>query len=497
MTIPSSTSGGHYLTTSQRQANASHDVEMQTPSRATAVDRVQPGTPQALEGLKQKMADIFEPHKTADNEEALKTLIDSRADELHAMGQTADDVERLLDKAARMDRVAVPAQGAVGGIPFGVASVVLDRVPDISADAAHSPAYGGFLSGAFSGAADVVGGGLLSKATHDTFWLKAPAESLEPVMQDAQKAKVSENLGTQTLQNAVATQTFSLRNAVRGVLNTTLTATSGPKTAAAVDTGMSALGGMAAGAGFASIMRGHDTRAHRAGPEYLFGRQDWKKQYETLRDCNPTRDPLINGAKRMAKLPLDIMTDGLKSIAGAATMTSLANNGLALGGGFAVASQVRGLVKEAATRAGFSPVAKVAVDQATNLGMSALAFAGLSVTSTLAGPASDHAVKVLQEDVPPKAQAIADKVQTQVAAKAESAGKQISSGYAGAKQSVSHMMDGLGDAAASGADLLAGAINTVRRRPAATANAPVNTPTPTPANAVASSSTQPNPASQV
>ncbi|NWB28833.1 hypothetical protein [Pseudomonas gingeri] len=488
MTIPSSTSGAHYLTTTQRLANASHDVEMQPQGPLSHVGRVQPGTPQALEGLKQKMADIFEPHKTEANEDALKTLINNRADELHAMGQTADDVERLLDKAARMDRVAVPAQGAVGGIPFGVASVVLDRVPDISADAAHSPAYGGFLSGAFSGAADVVGGGLLSKATHDTFWLKAPAEELEPVMQDAQKAKASENLGTQTLQNAVATQTFSLRNAVRGVLNTTLTATSGPKTAAAVDTGMSALGGMAAGAGFASIMRGHDTRAHRAGPEYLFGRQDWKKQYETLKDCNPTRDPLINGAKRMAKLPLDVMTDGLKAIAGAATMTSLANNGLALGGGFAVASQVRGLVKEAATRAGFSPVAKVAVDQATNLGMSALAFAGLSVTSTLAGPASDHAVKVLQEDVPSK-----------VASTAESAGKQISSGYAGAKQSVSSAMDGIGDAAASGADMLAGAINTLRRRPAATANAtaPVNTPASTQTNAVASSSTNPNPSSQV
>ncbi|WP_169316110.1 hypothetical protein [Pseudomonas agarici] len=442
---------------------------MQPLAQTSAAGRVELSATQNLEGLKQKMADVFEPHRTVDNGGFLDALINDRAKELQQLGQTAADVESMLSKANGMDRVTIPVHGAVGSIPFAVATVLLDKVPGISADAANSPAYAGLIAGTVSGALDVVGNGLLSRATHDAFWFKAPTEKLEPVMQAAQKAKASENRLIQAGQSALALQTFTVRNVVRGILNTSLTATEGSNTAAAVDTGVTALGGMVAGAGSNIISRSFDLKAHRAGPEYLFGRQDWKEQYQKLRDCNPRVDPLTSALKRIAKLPVDIMTDALKSASAAISMSSLANNGLALGGGFALAGEVRSAVKGAATEAGLSLVKGVALDQLANVVMSALAFAAFGATATLVGPASDGAVKVLQEDLPPKAQAIAKQVHAEVVAKAESASRQISSSYTEVKQGVSHVINEIGGAASSGADRLAGMVNNsrLRNRPAA------------------------------
>ena len=198
---------------------------------ATAVSSV--NDPQVLQDLEHALSDIFAPHETSENKPALAALVKDRATQLQAMGQTAADVERLLDKATRMDRVTLPIQGAIGSTPFAVASVLLDRVPDITAKAAESAAYTGFVAGSMSGAVDAVASGVLARATHDTFWLKAPDEVLEPVMQEAKAARSNTTLGSRTLEAAVANQTFTLRNVVRGLVATTLTATKGPKAAAA------------------------------------------------------------------------------------------------------------------------------------------------------------------------------------------------------------------------------------------------------------------------
>lgn len=393
--------------------------------------------PQVLLDLEQKMADIFAPHETPDNKQALGALVKDRAGQLQAMGQTAADVERLLDKATRMDRVTLPALGAMGSAPFAVASVLLDKVPDITQKAAGNPSYTGFIGGAFSGAIDTAASGVLARTTHDSMWLKAPAEVLEPVMQQAQEARGTENLGRRALDSALANQTFSLRNVARGLVATALMGTGHPKAAAAADTVFGSAGGMAAGAGYAVATRRSDLHAHRAGPEYLFGRQDWKKQYETLRDCSTTRDPLINSGKRLAKLPLDILTDTAKSLGGVISASSATANGLALGGGGALATVARSLVKGAAAKAGYSPAAIAAADGATNVAMSAMTFGAYGAVGVLTDPASKAATKTLQEDVPAKTMSAASAV-----------------------------AEGLSSAAEAGANAVAGLANRLRQRPA-------------------------------
>lgn len=406
-------------------------------NRAGAAAPISPvNDPQVLLDLEQKMSAIFAPHQTPENKQALGALVKDRAAQLQAMGQTAADVERLLDKATRMDRVTLPVQGAIGSVPFAVASVLLDKVPDITAKAAASAPYTGFVAGSLSGAVDAVGSGMLSRATHDTFWLKAPADVLEPVMQQAQSDRASATHGSLALESAVAFQTFTLRNVVRGLVSTALHATHNPNAAAAVDTALSSAGGMAAGAGYATHMRKNDLNAHRAGPEYLFGRQDWKQQYETLRDCSPSRDPLINGGKRLAKLPLDIMTDTAKSLGKALSASSFAANGLALGGGGALTTTARSAINAAAAQAGLSAGALAAADGAANVGLSALSFGAYGAVAALSDPASEAAVKVLQEDVPPKAASLA-----------QAAGETLMAG------------------AERGADAVAGLVNQFRQRP--------------------------------
>lgn len=430
---------------------------------ATAVSTV--NDHQNLMDLEKKLGDMFAPHETPENREALSALVKDRAGQLQAMGQTPADVERLLDKASRMDRVTLPVQGALGSMPFAVASVLLDQVPDITAKAAKSAAYTGFVAGALSGAVDTVGNGLMSRATHDTFWLKAPADVLEPVMQQAQAARLEATTGSRALETATASQTFTLRNAVRGLVAVAVTATQGPKAAAAADTVWGSAGGMAAGAGYATVMRKHDLQAHRAGPEYLFGRQDWKKQYETLRDCSPSRDPLLNGAKRLAKLPLDIVTDSAKSLASAVTASSISANALVLGGGSALSTLARSSIKEAAGKAGLPPAAIVAADQAANLGMSALSFGAYGAAGVLTDPASEAAVKILQEDVPPKAMSAATSLGEGLAAGARMGGSLLTSSLNGLNAMAGQM--GVGTGAEMGANAVAGLANRVRQRPAA------------------------------
>ncbi|MGY2333739.1 hypothetical protein ACW9IT_08935 [Pseudomonas sp. SDO5511_1_S431] len=418
---------------------------------------------QVLMDLEKKMGDIFAPHETPENREELAAMVKDRASQLQQMGQTAADVERLLDKATRMDRVTLPVQGAIGSAPFAVASVILDKVPGVTAKAAESAPYTGFIAGSMSGAVDTVGNGMLSRATHDTFWLKAPASALEPVMQHAQAARNEETTGARAVQSAGAFQTFTLRNIARGLVAVAVTATKGPKAAATADTVLSSAGGMVAGAGYAGIMRKHDLQAHRAGPEYLFGRQDWKKQYETLRDCSPSRDPLLNGAKRVAKLPLDLATDTVKSLAGAVTGSSIAANGLALGGGFSLATMTRSAVKQAATQAGLPPAAVVAADHATNVGMSALTFGAYGATAVLSDKATEATVKMLQEEVPPKAMSAASAVGAGLNAGAKMAGDLLSSSLNGLGTLAGHM--GAGTGAEMGANAVAGLANQFRQRP--------------------------------
>lgn len=375
--------------------------------RSGEVSSVNGDNSQELAALKNKLDVLFEPHRTAENHGEMDALIHDRAVELKEMGETPETLEALLEKAARMDRVTAPVQGAVASAPFAAASVILDKVPAVTANVADSPALTGFVAGSFSGAMDAVGGGLLARATHDTYWLKPPLEKLEPVMQQALTSKKEQTRVGNAKESALSWQTFSVRNAVRLGVAGAMNATVGPKAAAAVDTAISSAGGLAAGAGYAHLMNKNDLKAHRAGPAYLLGRTDWKEQYQALKNSSAL-SPLANGAKRMAKLPLDAMTDTTKALSSALTFPSMVSNAGVLGGGFALTSLARDAVRGMATRTGLGPGGVAAVDHTVNLAMSALTFGSYGVAGVATEPLSDAAVKVLQEDVPAKAQQATD-----------------------------------------------------------------------------------------
>ena len=383
-------------------------VEMTPTGGAQGVNAV--ANHQALTALENKLEQLFSPHARPANRDALAELVKSRAAALHEMGQTPDDVDQMIDKATRLDDLTLPVQGALGSTPFAVATVLLDEVPGITAQTTDNRAYTGFVAGSMSGAVDTFGNGLLTRTTEDSFWLKAPADKLEPVMQDAQAARTKETLKEAAIHSATAIQTFTARNVLRTVVSAAVTATKGPEAAATADTVVGSLGGMAAGAGYAVLMRKSDLTAHRAGAEYLFGRTDWQTQYKALQDSNFSTDPVVNGLKRAIKLPLDIATDTLKSVAGLATATSLTANGGALGGGFALSTHVRGAVTDMASREGWSPAAIGAVSHAVNVGLSALTFAAYGAAPVLTGPASESGTKFVQESIPAGAKVAGGKI---------------------------------------------------------------------------------------
>ncbi|KAA0994883.1 hypothetical protein FQ192_12275 [Pseudomonas sp. ANT_J12] len=438
------------ISPSRTQPLLQHEMQaLGASTSASAATAITNGEPQALTDLKAKMTELFRGDRTEENGAQMDALVQGRANKLHEMGIDSNAVDLLLDKAERMDRVTVPTQGAVGGLPFGVVTVVLDKVPGVTADAVGNPGYTGFIAGAMSGAADVVGAGLLTKATEDSMWLKAPADKLEDIMAASQKTKTEANPLKQAGQSATALQTFTVRNVARLAVAASLNATVGPKAAAAADTAIGSLGGMAAGSGYAMLMHKHQKAAGLVGGAQLFGRKDWEKQIIELRDCSPSRQ-YINGAKRAAKFPLDVATDTLSSVRKVFEGGNLLTNGGALAGGFALTSMARNAAKTAALSHGLPAGAVAAADHAVNVAGSALTFAAYGAAGVLAGKATDKGVKVIQEDIPPKAQKLADGAQKGIETGAKATGKFAGDTYDSAKAGLAEAGTAIGDAYTSG-----------------------------------------------
>lgn len=434
---------------------APEHIELQTRETSTwasANVAFTPHSPEALAGLKTKMTDLFRGDRTEENGAEMDELVKGRANKLHEMGFIPADVERLLDKAERMDRVTVPTQGGVAGIPFVVVSIVLDKVPRVTAAAANNPGYIGFISGSLSGASDTLGAGLLSKATEDTLWLMAPADKLEPIMAASQKTKAEANSLKRAIESALSLQTFSARNIAVGSVDAILNATVGPEVATAIGTGLRAAGGFVASALSAVIIHKCLKAAGLVGGAQLFGRIDWEKQVMELNDCSPSRR-YINGAKRAGKFPLDVATDTLSSVRNVFEAGNLLTNG-AFGGGSALASISRRAAKTAALNQGLPPGGVAAADQAVNFVVSAVALAFYGFFTVQAPKVAAAGVKVIQEDIPPKAQKLADSTQKGIEEGAKATGKFVGATYDSTKISLTGAGTALGNAYTSGTEAL-------------------------------------------
>lgn len=370
-----------------------------TPTSATVA--ITPHSPEALAELKTQMTDLFRGDRTENNGEEMDALVQGRANRLHELGYVPADVERLLDKAERMDRVTVPTQGAVGGLPFGVVTVVLDKVPGVTADAAGNPGYTGYIAGAMSGAADVVGGGVLGKTTEDSLWLKRRPTSLKRLWRTRRRPSPRPIRSSRQGKAPWPSRHSAPETPFVWVL-AILNASNLPKVAAAVDTAIGSVGGMVAGAGYAVLMHNNQKAAGLVGGAQLFGRKDWEDQFEELKKCSPSQ-PYINGAKRAAKFPLDVATETLSAVRKVFEGGNLLTNGGALAGGFALTGMARNAAKQAALNQGLPKGAVAAADHAVNVVGSAITFAAYGAAGVLAGKAVDKGVEVIQEEVPRKA----------------------------------------------------------------------------------------------
>ncbi|MCF5619956.1 type III effector [Pseudomonas syringae] len=338
--------------------------------------------------------------------EQIDSIIDSRAIRLMDEGETPSSIADTFAKAEKFDRMATAASGALRATPFAAASVLQYMQPAINkGDWLPTPLkpLTPLISGALSGVMDQVGTGVMNRATGDLHYLSTPPEKLHDAMAASVK-RHSPGVTRQAVDMGIAIQTYSARNAVRTVLAPALAAR--PEVQGAVDISVAAAGGLAANAGFGNRMLSVQARDHLRGGAFVLGikdkepkadlneETDWLDAYKAIKSASYS-GAALNAGKRVAGLPLDVATDGLKAVRSLVSATSLVQNGLALAGGFAGV----GKFQEMATKNITDPATKAAVSQLTNLAGSAAVFAGWTTAAVGTDPAVKKAESFLQDTV--------------------------------------------------------------------------------------------------
>lgn len=338
--------------------------------------------------------------------EQIDALIDARARRLSDQGETPLSIGETFAKAEKFDRLATTASSALRATPFAAASVLQYMQPAINkGDWLPAPLkpLTPFISGALSGAMDQVGTKMMDRATGDLHYLSTSPDRLHDAMATSVK-RHSPGLGRQVVDMGIAVQTYSARNAVRTVLAPALA--SRPAVQSAVDISVLTAGGLAANAGFGNRMLSVQSRDHLRGGAFVLGLKDkepkadlneetdWLDAYNAIKSASYS-GAALNAGKRMAGLPLDIATDGLKAVRSLVSATSLVQNGVALAGGFAGV----GKLQEMATKNITHPATSAAVSQLTNLAGSAGVFAGWTTAALATDPAVKKAESFIQDTV--------------------------------------------------------------------------------------------------
>ncbi|MFY1668307.1 type III effector [Pseudomonas sp. Pseu.R1] len=398
--------------------------------------------------------------RATQNNRQLDLIAESRARVLQREGETLGDIADTLAKAEKLDRLAARSSSAFRAIPFAAATVLQYARPEINkGDWLPTPLkpLTPLISGALSGVMDQVGTGVMNRVTGDTQYLKAAPEKLHGAMADSLKRQAP-GLLQQSVDMGGAIQSYTARNLGRTIVATALAGHPGLQ--AGMDTGIAAVGGLAANAAFASRMQTTENRDHQRGGAYVFGRKDtetkpldeeteWLDAWRGMKNASYT-GAALNAAKRVAGMPIDILTDGGKAVRGLVTASSLTQNGLALAGGFAGV----GKLQELATKNISNPYAKTAVSQLTNAAASSAVFAGWTTAGVVTDPATRAAEDLLQNTVKNAASTSASFVGTRTAEAAR----------ATANAAVRATNTGINAAVTTGAALRAQYDNHVRRR---------------------------------
>lgn len=301
------------------------------------------------------------------NHAALEALVDNRAAGLAAMGHDEEQVRRNMTKADNFDWASAAAVGVVNATPFAFASAMLYGFPSVSEIAHENAAEEGALTGFASAVTDVVGTGLTKTGTSNTAWTSGGMEHMEPVMQEA-IARLNPGLWRQMWQGATVMQPYTVRNVVRTAV--------APLGSAAADAGLTAVGGLFAGAASGVASRYFDKRNGMDGPAFLFGRTDWLDLYTQLAAATWTSQA-GNGLARAGAFPVDAFNNAVGAVRKIGSPAGLAETVL-FTGGFAGIGAVRHAASHRAQAAGLSPGTTEFLSQLTNTALSAPLYAGLA-----------------------------------------------------------------------------------------------------------------------
>ena len=347
-----------------------------------------------------------------------------KATALHdELGQKPSDVEAVIKKGYEFDKVTKAFEGAVGALGYALSEVPGDLIgkgichqlglqPGTHVHDMVSGMAGGMTAVGFKAVLEKV----FANSVKDTKWLQADMDALEPYMQDV--AKKRDNGVYKVSQAGMGGSGFDARNIVTGsvAVGTQMLPENDPhapapgileSTTKPGYIGNKVVGGFltAAAGSLSGVVQNKYDRLH--GPEFLFGRTDWKERYQALSNTNTISEQIYKGGKsRLATAGRDAFTTGdnwRAGLANLATPNQVAEK-LALGAGLGLTNMAKTgarelVISDAMRSSGSDRMALLsdptfrakmeAAAQGANLGAAALAYfgqglAGVSTSELLA-----------------------------------------------------------------------------------------------------------------
>lgn len=365
----------------------------------------------------QDHADVTEHNQKIDE------LVAARAKVLADNDEDLASVRETMDKAKNLDKWTTSASSLVAGIPFAAVAVAQHLKPSLlTAPAqmlASSPlaraAIESAIAGAQAGIADQASTAFQKEMNEDSLFLKVPSEKLHDVMVQALEKK-EPNLARKAADGATTIQTFNMRNVVRNSVDVGMATkrqgelspqqlAQATSQAASVKTSFTAVGGLAAGVGTGHWTRSKEESQGLRGEALLFARKDanpkdnledetdWLDTYRAAKDAG-WKSMASNGMSRVGNATLGSLSNTLEGARSVLTGGSVLTNGVALSGGFGLT----GLAQKGLSDLVSDPLAKAAVDNATNLVGSGMTFTAYGASAAAGQTLADKGQEWLDKD---------------------------------------------------------------------------------------------------
>ncbi len=343
-----------------------------------------------------------------------------RAMDLTGHDYSADKLEKLEQKATRLDVWADRVVGGAKSTPFAIASVLTDLLPAMSGgERVTDLGTKMYMVGAISAIIDTAGGEALNRAVHDAWWLRINPADQTPTLQynpktesvdvtrhpgelSAVMQKAVENIDSdigvpkKMGQAALSFQSYTVRNLARIAISPIASLFASAKAVSHIDTGVASLGGIASGA-FAYQGLGHFAHANGLSEfSALLGRRDYLQRLEQLDKTSLTAQ--TKGALvRTSKIPIDLLTDGTTALQSVFRPENLVAGFGPLAGGIAAIGVAKTKAAAYAAAHNFSPAGALALAQTVGMGTMMPVLAAWPATGILVNHYKKPAAEIVHQ----------------------------------------------------------------------------------------------------